>query len=642
MCERDGTDPMQPIKDPMKPRFVPSTLVFTAVFALLGLVKLWLALHLPAFGDEVFYWQESRALAPGYSDLPPLTAGLIALGTWLAGDRLIGLRWPFLLLGAAIPWVLRAWARQRGADPASADRVGLLALLLPLIASSGVLALPDVPLTLAMLVAFVQLDRALQRDRLRDWLGLGLAMALALLSHWRAALLISAGLVLFLVSPRARRQWANPKLWTALAVAATGLLPVVYFNLANDWVALRFQVLERNPWQFQWTGLLIVLEQALVVSPALFLLFCAGAHTAWRKRRQAGFDLVVAAVLGIWAVYAIVGCFADNDRTRVHWPLPAYLPLLLLVPAVQRRWRQRGGWRALVSGLALPLCVTTTVLLLAAIALASSPQAAAQRWSAKLLGGAFQGWSEAEQGARTWLRRLPADSVLIGDNFLLAAELDFALAGRRPVYVLDHPRNRKHGRQVQLGIWERDQAGLLRADWRQGLLVIEESQRYAGDRLAAWQGLCQQFGSVRWLGERWRETNGEHLLYLRVTPPTEPGDGQCQVPLIAYLDVPLEGARLRRGKSLVVAGWAVRDDIGVAAVTVQVDGRDNVRADAGLPAPHVFQQWPNSGDPRHPYVGFRATLASTGLARGRHRIDLLVDDGHGMQRRFGPHWFVIE
>lgn len=642
LSKRTGADPTKLAEDPMKPRIVPSTAALLAVFVLLGLVKLWLAVHLPAFGDEVFYWQASRALAPGYSDLPPLTAALIALGTAIGGDGRFGLRWPFLLIGAAIPWVLRAWARQRGADPDSANRVALFALWLPLIASSGLLALPDVPLTLAMLLAFVQLDRALQTDRWRHWMGLGLAMAFTLLSHWRAALLISAGLVLLLASPRARRQIANPKLWCALAVAAAGLLPVVYFSLGNDWAALRFQLLERNPWRFQWQGLWFVVEQALVVSPALFVLLGAGAIAAWRQRRQAGLDLALAAVLGIWVVYAVAGCFADNDRTRVHWPLPAYLPLLLLVPALQRQWRARGGWRAWLSALALPLCAAATVLLLAAVVLASSPGATAQRLSAHLFGNAFHGWSEAERGSRYWLQRLPADSVLIGDNFLLAAELDFALAGQRPVYVLDHPRNRKHGRQVQLGIWQRDQASLLRTDWRQGLLVIEESARYAGDRLAAWQALCRQFGSVLWLGERRLEASGDHFLYLRVTPPSKPGDGACQVPLIAYLDAPPAGARLKRGEALTVAGWAVRDEIGVARVHVLIDGEDRARADTGLPAPHVQTQWPHSRDPRHPNVGFSATFATTGLARGWHRIDILVDDGQGMQRQFGPRWFELD
>lgn len=49
------------------------------------LVELMLAARLSPFGDEAFYWQESRHLAWGYSDLPPLSAWLIRLGETVAG-----------------------------------------------------------------------------------------------------------------------------------------------------------------------------------------------------------------------------------------------------------------------------------------------------------------------------------------------------------------------------------------------------------------------------------------------------------------------------------------------------------------------------------------------------------------------------
>src|ERR1700722_3970585 len=57
---------------------------FVTVFLCLLGMKLVLAATLQPFGDEAFYWQESRHLAWGYSDLPPLTAWLIRLGESIA------------------------------------------------------------------------------------------------------------------------------------------------------------------------------------------------------------------------------------------------------------------------------------------------------------------------------------------------------------------------------------------------------------------------------------------------------------------------------------------------------------------------------------------------------------------------------
>ena len=73
---------------------------FVALFVPLSAAKLWLACTLPPFGDEAFYWQESRHPAWGYSDLPPLTAWLVRLGEATAGHGAFGTRWPFLLLDA--------------------------------------------------------------------------------------------------------------------------------------------------------------------------------------------------------------------------------------------------------------------------------------------------------------------------------------------------------------------------------------------------------------------------------------------------------------------------------------------------------------------------------------------------------------
>src|SRR4029079_15703189 len=86
---------------------------FVAIWLALTLAKLLLAVWLPPFGDEAFYWQEGQHLAWAYSDLPGCTAWLIRLGVALGGDHTWAMRAPFLLLGAALPWLGRGNARRR-------------------------------------------------------------------------------------------------------------------------------------------------------------------------------------------------------------------------------------------------------------------------------------------------------------------------------------------------------------------------------------------------------------------------------------------------------------------------------------------------------------------------------------------------
>lgn len=626
----------------MPPINHPSSRQFLLALVLLNLIKLLLAAQLPLFGDEAFYWQESRALAWSYTDVPPLTALLIRLGTGLGGDSLIGLRWLFLLQGALLPILLWLWSWWRDQDAVAAARVGCYALVLPLAGLGGILALPDVPLTLAMLAAFVLLDRALTAPRWSLWLGLGSALALALLAHWRAALLISTGLVLILISPRMRRALRRPGIWIALLIGALAVLPTLVFNAQHDWAALRFQALERHPWQFQIEGLWIPLEQALLVTPVLAVLLLAAVFTAWKRRLEPPHDLILASALGIVAVYVVLGVFVDNTRTRVHWPLPGYLPILLLLPWLERRWLVMAGWRYWLARSALPTTALSLLGVLAVLALASSADPRLQARAAPLIGNGFSGWDMVAAESRQKLLQLPADSLLIADNFLLAAELDFAFSGTRPVYVLDHPRNRKHGRQMQLAIWQRDQASLQRLPWSEALLVVEESARYADERLPAWQALCRQFGQVQWLGERAIGDTGRHFLFLAVSKRADFAAAECAVPLITYLNAPRQNQSLGRDEDMIVSGWSIRDQLGVASVRVLVDGVDRGAAELRLPAAYVLAGNPGSRDPQHPNVGFRALIPAITLSPGEHRVEVDVSDGHGMLRRFGPRRVRVE
>jgi 4-amino-4-deoxy-L-arabinose transferase-like glycosyltransferase len=246
--------------------------------------KFLLATHLAPFGDEAWYWQESRQLDWGYSDLPPATAWLIALGEALCGHGTLGMRVPFLLLGALLPLMLvRLGNRCFGAH--AGWQAGLLALVFPLTMTLGLFALPDVPLTVASLLALDAFESAARRDRTRDWILLGLALAAAWLCHYRAAMLFAAGLAFLSLTPRGRTLWRRPGLWLAFGLGLLGVLPTLIFNATHDWVAFRFQVLDRNPWQFHADALVQPLEQALVCTPLFYVLLLWAAWRSARRRR---------------------------------------------------------------------------------------------------------------------------------------------------------------------------------------------------------------------------------------------------------------------------------------------------------------------------------------------------------------------
>lgn len=470
---------------------------FWIAWTVVLLAKIALAASLAPFGDEAWYWQESRALDWSYSDLPPATAGLIRLGETLFGHGVLAMRAPFLLLGALLPLVmLRIGRRVFGA--AAGWIAGLLTLALPLLGTLGIFALPDVPLTLCSVLALDALESAARTHRLRDWGALGVVLAVAWLSHYRAAMLLLTGLAFLCLTPRGRALWRDRGMWLALLISCIGLVPLFVFNSEHGWVALGFQLVERNPWSFHADALVQPLEQALVCTPLFYLLLLWCAWQSLRRRREgAPWDIFALCAIVPIVAYFILGCFADDIRMRVHWPLPGYLPLLLALPVLIRERlmatdsAQRLRWRRPGIVATVAMLVLGEVAAFAYLGAAAAPAGAAALTQLKAFPEHFVGWREAAAQTRELLAQPQfADRVLVADNFMLAAELDFALGGTRAVYSLDHPINTKHGRAPQLALWGRDEAGMRALGQRAVLLIAEPTARRERERAIWMQSLC--------------------------------------------------------------------------------------------------------------------------------------------------------
>ena len=593
--------------------------VFLAAWIGVLALKFWLAARLPLFGDEAFYWQEGQHPAWAYSDLPGLTAWLARLGMVVDGNSLIGLRWPFLLLGAALPWLcVRIARRWFGAD--AGWQAGSLALLLPLASTIGVLALPDVPLVFAVLLAFDACAALLTKIAPIACMQLALALAFGASSHYRFAIALFAGGAALLSMREGRALLKSPGVLLALVAGALAWLPLLLFNLEQHAAGLRFQIVDRNPWSFHLYGLKLQLAQPLITGPLLYVVLLWVLWQAWHRRAEPRWRLLLIAGGLPLLVFLVLAPFVDIQRVSFHWPLSAYLLLLTAVPLLRARHRQLYAWVRGSSAL-----LTATLYGLLAVMTLPNGMTTLARWG--FYPTTFAGWDAATRSTRAQLLSMPRGTLLVADNFMLAAELEFGLDATRPVYALDHPLNAKHGRALQLALWHRDESALASLSMRPLLIVVEETMLDLQLREPWSQHLCALWPGLRAVDALDVDQGRKRFLFYRHLP----GDSdRCDVPAIAYLSAPLPNARVFG--MLKLAGWAFQDGVGVARVDVLLDGVPATQAHYGLEDPGVRSQWPASDDPNLPNVGFEATLDLARVVPGEHALALRITGRDGRVR----------
>jgi hypothetical protein len=316
--------------------------------------------------------------------------------------------------------------------------------------------------------------------------------------------------------------------------------------------------------------------------------------------------------------YFVLAFFADTERVSFHWPLAGWLALLCAAPVVFAAWPR---WARVATG---GLAVAGHVVVLGALLAFATPSLRARLAESRVYPDNFAGWTEVAAAVREARAEAPEGMRVVADNFMLGAQLGFALDAP-DLRVLDHPLDHKHGRAAQLQLWGLQRQGRADLDAGPTLLVVEDTARALKDRLAGYHDLCRRLGSL----PPPRVLNVDHgrkrfLLFRLDAPATS---SRCELPALAWIDRPLPGD-VASG-SVQVAGWALRDGGGITAVEVTLDGVPRARAQYGAAMPNVAPYWRISTDPNHPRVGFSAQLDLAGVAAGTHWLGLRLHGSDG-------------
>ena len=304
--------------------------------------------------DEVYYW--TYALYPDWShfDHPPMVGWVIQLFSLnLLLDSEFFIRLASIVFMTADTYIIY----RIGKDIKDAQ-VGLYAALL-YIASvyafviTGIFIMPDTPLMLFWLLAIWMAirffsglprfarddmgalrviarrhDKAIQRGNLYLVL-FGLFAGLAMLSKYSGIFLwVGAGLYILIFN---RKQLKNPYLYLSLLISALCCLPILYWNLQNDFISFSFHGERVGGGKINFGTFGTELAGEFLynnpVNVVLAVIAVVAAFKGKLKMEPCTLRLLLCVALPMIAVF---WAFSLTRPTLPHWNAPAYLTLILL------------------------------------------------------------------------------------------------------------------------------------------------------------------------------------------------------------------------------------------------------------------------------------------------------------------------
>ena len=341
-----------------------------------GLRLIWAAAL--SFGnDEAYHYLFAMHPDWSYFDHPPMTMLVERIGlTLFGGVSELSLRLGFVLLFAGSTWIMFRWTSRWYGEWAGFYAALALNLTAYYTAAAGALVLPDGPLLFFSLLTLWGLSEALvPRERngraepregpdgthypaphgarlahcLPVWVWVGLAWGGALLSKYHAIFLPAGAFLYILITPSARRCLLTPGPYLAAVIGMGGFLPVLVWNVQNDWASFTFQASRAVGWEFRpdalftaiggqalylfpwiWVGLLLVLFRFLRLGNAL-----GGVER-----------LLMCLAMVPLTFFLAVSCV---QMILPHWTLIGFLPLypalgafwaagMAVAPVQTRRW----------------------------------------------------------------------------------------------------------------------------------------------------------------------------------------------------------------------------------------------------------------------------------------------------------------
>ncbi len=304
------------------------------LLAISALVRGVLAAWLEFGNDEVYYW--TYALYPDWShfDHPPMVGWVIQL---FSLNLLFDSEF-FIRLASVVIMTVNTYIIYRIGKDIKDAQTGFYAALLYTASIyafviTGIFIMPDTPLMLFWLLAVWTALRVIERNEaIQKWnlLLFGLFAGLAMLSKYSGVFLwVGMGLYILIFN---RKQLKTPFLYLSLLISAFCCLPILYWNLQNDFISFSFHGERVGGGRLNFSTLGTELAgEFFYNNPVIFVLAIMSIVAAFKGKINIGKSaLRLVLCMALPLIFTFLA-FSLTRPTLPHWNAPAYILLILLI-----------------------------------------------------------------------------------------------------------------------------------------------------------------------------------------------------------------------------------------------------------------------------------------------------------------------
>lgn len=277
--------------------------------------------------DEAHYVLYGKKIALSYFDHPPLVGWVHALFQLLPINHLIKARLPALVISVLTTKLIVDFLRSKNTSENHIFvAVGILNLT-PLFNAMSVALLPDTLLMPLTLLIIQRTEKILCHSSMKNWLWLGLWLGLAGLAKYTAALFVIA-LVLIFIIKNLYKELLKPALWCGVAVALLLIVPVLLWNINNNFSSFQYQtnhVLNLNSDMMKKLGSSLLIQ---IFSWGIGPFFIAlAAHFVFLKKIKQNTGYAIATLfLTVFLIFFLYVALAEV--LLPHWMLIYFILML--------------------------------------------------------------------------------------------------------------------------------------------------------------------------------------------------------------------------------------------------------------------------------------------------------------------------